>query len=637
MDLRAHLQQVLSAQLEHPVYPPVDVDWDAHYDMTQCTAVIGSRREHVSMDGLLQMIGARRRVIEQEAEDPLRFGYEPEFWRRVDLRVAQMRLRNPGVQLELLCMGGIRSGKTEFATKRMVQHFFWTPGAWCWGLHEIETSSKRIQQRRVHRFLPRELDTTTGKHKKDKHTHFSYSEGNGFTGNQFTLSWRARDWQQCEFTGGGMMDFKFYKSQDSTLQGAELTCATSDELIPKATCDTVRERLLSRSEDTKRADHVAAIREAIDMLEAGQGLTPALIAKVYHGVHIISFTPKEGYSATVADYLDGAVTIEDVETDLIPPKNGVPARVPRFKQPKKPTRLVAYFHTYDNVFRGNWPAMVQQCQGAKEDYVRVIAFGDVGKGWASTFPKFRDVVHVTPRTAVPKEGTWYEICDPAGARNWFLIWGMADVSGRLWVVREWPQEGDMIPDVGDPGPWAVSSDTGARNGDAGDAQDSFGWGFERYASEIRRVRAEIGAWWSPSEDGCSGAPIVPAESYMDSRLGQAQTVAHGASTTILECLNELPGMNWSPASGDRLSEGDALINDLLDYDETRPVDPLNRPRLQVTENCRAVVFMFQNYGPPTKPRDEACKDPRDCVAYFVNAQPEYLGGHVMEATGGGCY
>jgi hypothetical protein len=47
--------------------------------------------------------------------------------------------------------------------------------------------------------------------------------------------------------------------------------------------------------------------------------------------------------------------------------------------------------------------------------------------------------------------------------------------------------------------------------------------------------------------------------------------------------------------------------------------------------------MFQTYGPPARPRDEACKDPRDCVAYFVNANPEYLGGSVLEPTEGGCY
>lgn len=637
MDIRDHLKKLLDGQPEHPVYPPIEVDWDAPIDMTQCTVKVGDLVEVVGWDRLLRMVSTRRKVIEQEQEDPLRSGYEPPFWREVDLRVARMRLANPGVQLEVLLMGGIRSGKTEFATKRLVQHFFWTPQAWCWGLHEIETSSKRIQQRRVHRFLPCELDTSTGKHKKDKNTHFSYSEGNGFTGNQFTLSWQAKDWRGAECSAGGMMDFKFYKSQDSTLQGAELTCATSDELIPKATCDTVRERLLSRAEDTKRESFLSGIREAIRILEDGGTLPPALIALVYYGCHLISFTPKEGYSATVADFLDGAVTIEDVEAELLPLKNGAPQRVPRFKQPRRRTRLVAYFHTKDNVFRGNYPAMAQQCAGAKEDYVRVIAYGDVAKGWASTFPKWRDTVHVLPREAVPREGTWYEICDPAGARNWFLLWAVVDPAGRKFIVREWPQEGDYIPDQGDPGPWAVTSETGARNGDAGDAQESFGWGFERYAAEIRRVREEIGAWWSSSADGCSGAPIAPAESYMDSRLGQAQTTAHGAATTIMDELNQLPGMAWIPASGDRLAEGDALINDHLDYDEGKAVSPLNAPRLQVTDNCRAVIFMFQTYGPATRSRDEACKDPRDCVAYLVNANPEYLGGDALDPVGGGSY
>lgn len=654
MSLEIALRAKLATQTIHPVHPIIALRGILPATLEACIEVDGVAFT-LPLEAVDKLRRDRESKITREKEDRFRYRSEPEMWKRIDLQMAKKRLEHPGVQLELLVMGGIRGSKTDFTHHRVLNHFFYTENSWCWGLHETQGSSKTIQQRRMMEFFPPELNPSSGKFRKDRKTRLSYSDGGGFTSDMFNLTWECQDETGRKFLGGGLFDFKFYKSQDSTLQGAELTCAVSDELVPRATCDTVRERLLSRAADTRQPVFLERIRHAVELLEAGKELPGALLAAIYHGVHLIGFTPKEGYSSTVADFLDGAITTEETTTHVVKAEmRGLDAgfkskwggpewgpmgaelmpgkKVPRFKQPKKATRLVAYLHTYDNAHKGNWPAMVQQCQGAPESYIRVIAYGDVSKGWSVRFPKFNDVVHVCTRDQVPREGTWYQIVDPAEERNWFMLWVLVDSFNRLWLVREYPQEGDFIPDVGDPGAWAVTSEHGKRNGDPGPAQNGWGFGYHRYRLEIERVEREIGEWWNADK-----TPIKVAERIMDSRLGWAEKLSHGASTTIMEGMLE-EGLDFSPASGDRLREGDQALNDLLDFDGSADKgSPRADPRLRVCRECGNLIFMFQNYGDPAKPKDDACKDPRDVCAYASLADLNYLGGDTLTAYGGEAY
>jgi hypothetical protein len=356
------------------------------------------------------------------------------------------------------------------------------------------------------------------------------------------------------------------------------------------------------------------------MLEAGETLPGPLLAAIYHGVHLIGFTPKEGYSNTVANFLDGAYTTLEVSAELLAGK-----MVPRFKQPKKRTRLVAYLHTYDNSHKGNWPAMVKQCQDATEGYIRVIAYGDVSKGWSVRFPKFRDTVHVVKRDEIPRQGTWYHTIDPHGDRMWFMTWGLSTAHGINYVAREAPLEGDFVPDVGDPGPWAISSTLGFRNGDPGDGQVGRGWGLKRYVDEIKRIEAEIGKWWNKD-----GSPIQVFERIVDSRGGQAPTIHAGGKSTVFDDLADTELAGFALADGGRLSDGDQKINDALDYVEG------GSPKLYILDTCPAVIFMLQNYGNPLKPKDEACKEPRDCLAYWLLSEPCHVNQN-QYSTGGGTY
>lgn len=618
------LASLLAKQTEHPVYRLLKL---RAVDAKTLQAVVdcGGQRFVLTPEEVATMQVQRETRISREKADRFRHRCEPEMWRKIDLAMALKRLAHPGVQLELLVMGGIRGSKTDFTHSRAVLHFFHTAKAWTWGLHETQASSKTIQQARIIEFFPPELNPSTGKFKKDKQTRMTYSEGGGFTGDMFNLHWKCRDESGVEYDAGGLFDFKFYKSADSTLQGSELTCAVSDELIPLNMVDTVRERLLSRAADTRHPKFLARIAKAVQMMKEGEDLPGALIGAIYLGVHLIGFTPKEGYSNTVADFLDGAVTTEEVPAELLPGK-----KVPRFKQPKRETRLVAYLHTYDNAHKGNWPAMVQQCKGTPEAAVRLIAYGDVSKGWSIRFAKWDDMIHTVTKAWLKdnvKAGTWYHIIDPHGERMWFMMWALVSPDGSIYIVREAPLQGDFVPDVGDPGPWAITSTNGYRNGDAGEGQTGRGWGLDRYVAEIKRIEEELSEWW--------GKPINVVERIVDSRGGQGPTIHAGGKSTVFDDLVDRDDIaGFELADGGRLSDGDQAINNRLDYD----MDAGKAPTLYVVaEKCPAVVFMFQNYGNPLKPKDEACKEPRDCIAYLVQQDPVFMSEQQTQFYSGGTY
>lgn len=563
----------------------------------------------------------REAAIRLEREDPYRGGHDAPFWRRVDRLVAEMRLalREP-VVIEVGVLGGIRSGKTDFCAKRLVQHFMHTRDAWVWALHETERSSQTIGQARIYKYLPAEYRTASGKLKATAATKLNYKHGQGFTGGFFTLH-------------GRLCDFKFYGADNATLQGAEITMGWSDELVPKNVAQTVTERLLTRAAEVMAMR--GKVMEALRLMDEGKAVPAELLAAVYHGVHLLSFTPKEGYSPMVAELMDGAVTVEDVEAELLPElgpegDGGVRVvlghkRVPRVKRGRKPHRAVVYFHTYDNVYGGNWPGLKAQLVGAREDEVRVTAYGDVRKAWSSRFPRFSDQVHVVKLSQVPRAGTWYHRVDPCDTRNFFMTWWL--VSGnRHYCVREWPQLGDYIEGVGDPGEWAVTSEKGKMDGDAGPAQESYGFGLEDYRREIERVEKELAGWFH------EGHPAPPErvevfERHMDSRFGNAPSPSRDEATTLIEEFGDM-GMDFEPAPGEHLTEGVNLINDALAYDESRPVGVLNSPKLYVVNTCAAMIYAFQNWTGKDGQKG-ACKDPVDTARYHFTAGPEDMAGQPL--------
>lgn len=645
--VRQHLEAALGRQVQHPVHPRVEVLWDQPYDLLQCTVRVGGFIEQVPPETVVKRVFQRNRMIEQEKRDPLRNACEPDIWRQIDLEMCKKRLELPGMVLEVLVTGGIRAGKTEGATRRINASYFYTPQSWCVGLHETDITSRSIQQVRVHRFLPSELDTSSGKHKRDKRTKFSYSEATGFTGSEFNIYWDCFDEEDRQMECGGRFEFRFYKQDLSTLQGMELTCATSDELVPVNIVKTIRERLATRAGDTAKPEFLARIRMAKEMLERGEPLPASLLGAVYHSVHIITFTPKEGWSPTVSSFLQGAKKYAWVVSELLAGKAGVAdPRVPRFAQPVERTRLVAYLHTSDNVMKPGYAAVKELLVGKSENEIRLVAHGDVDKSWMSTFSDYDESYHVKGWKAWPTDATVYEICDPAGAKPWVIVWLMVDPAGRRWYTQEWPSPKWEIEGHGFPGPWAEPSETGKHNGDPGPAQRLRlkRWNRARYTRLIWEGRQRIlkklqehGVQWqgrfvektltwkNRESWTLEGTFLHVEESWMDSRFASTKTENEDKEVvTLLEAMwGEENAIDFRPAPGDRLVEGDQMIQEAL-ADEV-----MGLPKLIVNEECENLRFMFATYSLPehrdtTKASDEACKDFRDPPAYAELKNPQYV-------------
>jgi hypothetical protein len=554
-----HLKPLFDAQREHPCVPKLELAARAGTgELAYRLALPGEKWTMADAAAIMGELEGRDEVITQMTTRPLWYAREPDIWREMDLRMARKRLQYPGVVLELLVLGGIRSGKTFGSIRRLLCNFLYTHKAWVWSYSDTEKMSQTIQQARTFDLLPPEMRTDTGKHKSSLKMRFKYKEGSGFTANSFNIHWKCRDERNKEIDGGGLFDYRFYHSANSAAEGAELTGAGCDELVGMDTVDTVRQRLLTRAAETRAPEYLERIREAIRRMEHGEFVPPPLLGAIYHGVNIITFTPKEGYSPVVGDFLDGAVTLLEVraacpENALPHTANYAPARevwseaekrmvsvgltpeqraellrdllpgrmVPRLKQPKKDTRLVGYIHTYDNPIGGNWAGMVADCKDKPISYIRTIAFGDVDKEWRVQFkPPFNDLHHVIhDRALIPRVGTFRLIIDPHKARPWFMCFHLTDALKRRYVVREWPQEGSYVPDHGDPGAWAVTSRTGKINGDLGPAQEmQLGWGFDEYTREILRVCMEIGTWFYTPEEQAARRVVIEWDKYPDFRL-----------------------------------------------------------------------------------------------------------------------
>jgi hypothetical protein len=198
--------------------------------------------------------------------------------------------------------------------------------------------------------------------------------------------------------------------------------------------------------------------------------------------------------------------------------------------------------------------------------------------------------------------------DPASARNWFMLWVLVDAHGRHWVYREWPSEGEYIPEIGDPGPWA-EADGRKADGKPGSAQNSFGWGISRYIEEIRRLEADEEI----------------AERWMDSRFGNAPTAAADSATTLIEQCT-MHGMAFSPSPGESQDEGVSLINSLLDSHRAGQPEPM----LFVSRSCRALVFALKVWTGQDEKRG-ACKDPIDCLRWAACAGLQDLEGEIQLA------
>lgn len=540
------------------------------------TAWADGKRRLFSAEDFAAFHGEREKVIERMVRDPYRFGYEIPAWTFADNAFMDLRRMFPKGVVELLLLGGNRSGKSRYFARRAMRHLVETPGAKVWCLQSTEAASIQNQQPYLWEFLPEEWKpSASGKLKKGAVMNITYSQKGGFTENSFVLPNGSQCW------------FKFYSMDVGSIEGAELNFCWADELVTPDWLEAVRFRLLTRDG------------------ELGVG-----------------FTPVEGYTATVKEYLDGARTIEEVPGPLLPIlRDGVQVgmeMVPRVQQCVKEKARVVYFHTSDNPF-GNVESMITELRGSNRERILMRAYGVPTKARMTRFPKFRESVHVVPRGAVPSGGTVFHFVDPGEGKNWAMLWLRFTPDGRCWVFREWPNQVDYIEGVGYAGPWA-EPDGKLSDGRAGPGQKCFGFGFEDYKKEIERCEAGV----------------IVAERWMDSRYGNTPTMTQEGVRTLIEQCSERVDLDFRATPGQSIVEGVDMINDWLAYDDRRPVDALNSPRLFFSEDCKNTIYALKEWTGADGKRG-ATKDWIDVLRYVCLSGVGYEDPEMMRARPGGSY
>lgn len=527
----------------------------------------------------LEILNLREEKIRNEKTDPYRHGYEMPLWHKADKMMAELRVQNPKGVIEELDLGGNRASKTDRAAKKVMKLLVSKPGSRAWCCQSTQAASIQSQQPYLWKYLPKEWrPSDTGKLRKGVTTKIVYSQAGGFTEDTFVLPNGSQCW------------FKYYSIDVGSLEGAELDIAWADELVTPEWLEALRYRLVTRN-----------------------------------GLLLTTFTPIQGWTPTVKEYLTGATVLEETEAELLPIRGQEKQiigceKVPRVQKPKNKAGLIFHFHTADNPY-SDYESMKATLVGKSREVVLMRAYGVPTKAIANRFPKFNTSVHVIRPEQVPTEGTRYHFVDPCSGRNWFMIWLIVDPRGRWTIYREWPCPSVYIEGVGLPGNWA-EPDGVKKDGKRGHAQQPFGFGLERYKQEILKQESLRGALVDGKRE-----PEKIFERYMDSRYGASPVMGREAPITLIqECGNI--GLDFVATSGKDIEEGLDLINNLLDYDTAQPVSALNEPRLFVSSECENSIYALQEWT-GLDGRHGASKDPIDLIRYAALADLDYMGANAL--------
>jgi hypothetical protein len=509
----------------------------------------------VGSDNTIEILNRREEKIKAEEQDPYRHGYEPQSWADAD------ELLMSGT--ELLIMGGNRAGKTEYAAKRVMQILSSRPNCRVWCLHTTSQTSIQMQQAAIWKYMPPEFKTA----RKTKVTNIQYSQKNGFTDATFVLPNKS----QCFFMN--------YGQEKKVIEGGEPDLIWCDELVPQDWIETLRYRLVTRS-----------------------------------GKMILTFTPITGFTPVVKEYVSGCRIKKSLFADLLSETQNVPG-IPKGHMPyigncTRASSNVIWFHSILNKY-SPFSQIKLALSGRGPYEIKIRAYGWADSLAGSQFNRFGEA-HIIADSQIPTEGTNYMSVDPAGSRNWFMLWLRVDKNGNKYIYRE-------FPDIS-LGEWAMSGEKA--DGKPGPAQKQ---GAGMGLSEIKQLVLDL-------EKG-----EVMADRYIDPRAGGSPVITKEGGTTLTQLLDEEPNpMFFTPAAGLRLEEGISIINDWLSYDQNSEISTVNQPKLYISWSCKNLIWCMREWT-GTDGDKGASKDPIDTLRYLAVMQPEYGDSDTYKAIGGGSY
>jgi hypothetical protein len=501
--------------------------------------------------------------------DPTMYGWNLEGWREINENWKKYSVH--------VILGGNRSSKSSYIARLFVHLAITIPEARLRMFHVNDEKSIGEQQASVWEALPASIKAL-GK-KKNQAYSVQYSQKNGFTGGKLILPAQPGCARGSEII---FHTYAAYKNDSQMAEGWWAHAIALDEEAPQKLFETLRYRLTDA-----------------------------------RGRLILGFTTLNGWSPLVSDLLARTRTVRKRHSELL--GRDLPVAQEMIGRRGETLGRIYYFWTQDNPFI----PYIDFCEGLRgrpEAEILARAHGIPTKSSSTPFPAFDDEAHVIKHEDLPwlvtrktKDGkllpspkiTRYHVVDPSGSKPWFMIWAALDSAGVAYVYREWP---DM-----EYGEWAEPSDS--PEGKPGPAQKPMGWGYGDYVDLFKKSE----------EDG-----ETIFERIIDPRLGNAQIQGKEGVTTI---INDMDGLGYSfiPAPGLGIEHGIAAINDKLAYDKTKPVSAMNRPRLLISDRCQQTIYAFKNYAKFGK--DDACKDPIDCVRYLLEARCDFVDEAKDVATG----
>lgn len=515
---------------------------------------------------LKDLFDAHEGRIRASEEDPIRYGFDLAGWERMYEGLDKYN--------ECLVLGGNRSGKTTGCAKMVMKSVMENEGGHliCFS-QNIDTSIK-IQQKAIWDMMPKEFRRKT----KSTEGYINYSMQNGFTGQSFIFpDTKTR------------VDFKTYtqfSNNQTILEGFEFGFknptgpnigAWLDEYLGDATLvNTLRFRLATRNSKL-----------------------------------LVGFTPIDGYTPFIADYLKNAETQETKNAELL----DKPVPIKQYS-PERDAAIV-YLHTDENPF-GGYDRIAKDLRGRSEDEILVRAYGVPVKSMTSLLPLFNTEVNVLSETknkygltfpdiTNKQRFTCYQVVDPAGARNYTAIWAAVDRQGQVFIRKEFPDRDTF-------GEWAIFGDPKWRYGPA---SKKLGYNVEGYVGLFKDIEKDL--------------KISVYERIGDSRYFARENENNDDLFTTFSDF----GMDFIPSDGRTEDMGISALDDWFNYNPNIEIDQANKPLCYIHKDCGNLIDSIINYNSKGK-ADEALKDFFDVLRYLRMANggegPDHVNANDLTTT-----
>ena len=521
-------------------------------------------------EGLLELWQEHERLIALSKSDPLRHGFNLTSWTRIREMLAEYN--------EVLVLGGNRAGKTAGMGKLCMEAVTQQTDGHIVMFSQNADTSIKVQQAAMWEFMPKEFKKKT----KSIEGYINFSMQNGFTGQSFIFpDTRTR------------VDFKTYtqySNNHTILEGFEFGFPdlgdhpqnigiVNDEYLGDASLiNTQRFRLATRNSKL-----------------------------------ITGFTPIDGFTALIADYLKGAETLETKTAVLLGGE-----QVPVKQYSVERDAGICYIHTDENPF-GGYERLSKDIAKRSREEILVRAYGVPVKSVTTLFPLFNKNVHVISELPEISKATHtvYQVIDPADARNFFCIWAAVDKAGEVTILREWPDRETH-------GEWALHGEPKWKHGPA---SGKLGYAIRTdvkdysYVELFKEIEAELGV-------------------EVFERIGDSRFMAREHDNQDMFSDFAEMDMDVVPSDGRMESSGIQMLDQWFAYNPNIEVDSVNRPKIRIHESCGNIIDSVVNYTPDGK-KFEALKDPIDCLRYLRTANggegPEHYDASVFnikQQTGG---